>query len=150
MKTEDFRPRVPWIARRLGLGQSEVAIALKRMKRLGLLLVSPTGEWTDGTQGKTTSLGDPLKTTDARRQLQRSYVEKSKEALDKVEVGMRSHTTMTMAVDSSQLDAARECITIFRRDLSRLMTGGKRRDAVYCLNIGLFPLTLSSETKEPS
>ena len=59
----------------------------------------------------------------------------------------RSHTTMTMAVDSRQLNAAREVITIFRRDLSRLLTGGKRRDAVYCLNIGLFPLTDTTEAK---
>lgn len=147
LKTDDFRPRADWIAKRLGLGRGEVAIAVKRMKRLGLIEISPAGEWIDGTKGTTTSLGDPLKTTDARRQLQRSYVEKSREALDKVIIEKRSHSTMTMAVDSRQLNAAREVITIFRRDLSRLLSGGKRKDAVYCLNIGLFPLTDTTEAK---
>ncbi len=141
LTTDDFKPDVEWIARRLGLGRSEVSIAVNRLTRLGLLLITPAGEWRDGTSGKTTSLGDPLKSTEARRELQASYLDKSKAALKEIPIEKRTHSTMTMTVDSSQLDAARELITIFRRDLSRLLSGGKKRDSVYSLNIGLFPLT---------
>jgi uncharacterized protein (TIGR02147 family) len=141
LNTEDFSPSVVWIARRLGLTRNEVTIAVNRMKRLGLLVVDEAGEWRDGTEGRSTSFGDPLKSSAARRQLQKSYLAKSTEALERVDIARRSHSTMTMAADSRQLEAARELITIFRRDLSRLLSRGKRRDAVYCLNIGLFPLT---------
>ncbi len=141
LNTEDFSPKVDWVAKRLGLRRSEVTIAVNRMKRLGLLIVTQEGRWLDGSSGRTTSLGDPLKSSEARRELQKSYLDKSKEAIDRVPMEMRSHSSMTMAVDSAQLTAAREMMTIFRRDLSRLLSRGKRRDAVYCLNLGLFPLT---------
>ena len=139
--TDGFKPEIGHIARRLSLSQSEVEIAVSRLKRLGLLGEDETGKWIDKSKGGSTSLGDPNKTSAARRQLQKSYVAKSLLAIDRIPIDRRNHTSMTMAVDPRKLESAREMVSVFRRDLVRFLERSKSRTDVYCLNIGLFPLT---------
>lgn len=141
IETNDFVPRIDRIARRLSLSQSEVELAVRRLKRLGLLIEDKNGKWSDKSSGCTTSLGDSKKTSAARRQLQKSYVEKSLSSIDSVPIDRRNHTSLTTAIDPQKLDSAREMISVFRRDLARFLGRSKNRSEVYCLNIGLFPLT---------
>ncbi len=57
---------------------------------------------------------------------------------------MRDVSGMTMAVSKERLAEARKMIRDFRRRISGYMEGGKR-NAVYRLNIQLFPLTQEKE-----
>jgi len=138
--TKGFESNANYVAKRLGLPLAEVEVAVLRLKRLGLLVVEADGSWRDVSAGATTSLGDPLMTTSSRRTLQKSYVEQSLKAVDHVAIDRRNHTTVLMKADPKRLAMARDMITVFRRDLANFLSQGEGTE-VYCLNLGLFPLT---------
>lgn len=138
--TKGFEPSAAYVAKKLSLPVVEIEVAVLRLKRLGLLVIDADGTWRDVSSGATTSLGDPLLTTTARRSLQKSYVEQSMKAIDHVTIDKRNHTSVTMTADPKRLAMARDMITVFRRDLAHFLSQGEGTE-VYCLNLGLFPLT---------
>ncbi len=145
--TKGFEPSAAYIARKLSLPVAETESALLCLKRLGLLVVDVDGNWRDASAGTTISLGDPLKTTSARRTLQRSYAEQSLKAIDAVAIDRRNHISVTIPADPKRLAMARDMITVFRRDLTKFLSQGEGTE-VYCLNIGLFPLP--AEENQPT
>ena len=142
MRVDDFKPDFLSIGRKLGISTTKVCVALERMKRVGILAVSPEGKWTDRSSGRSSTIGDHF-TTSAFRNLQRQILEKAIIALEEIPFELRDQTSMTMAIDSTKLPIAREQIKIFRRKLSTFLSRGEKRDAVYHLSISLYPVTRS-------
>jgi uncharacterized protein (TIGR02147 family) len=148
MQVEGFRTDRKWIAKALGLNQLTVDLALERLARVGMLEVLPNGKWKDISAKHTTAIS-PDMTTSAQRRLQEQFLEKAIEALNRVPIRERDHTSMTMAADRSRLPEARERIKRFRRSLARFLSEGEKLDEVLNLNIALFPLTNLNERKIP-
>lgn len=144
MALDRFRPDPRWIARELGISVSEVNVAVERLRRIELIEVTPDGKWVDLTDGTSTTTGSPF-TAVAFRKLQKQVLEKAIVALEEVPMDLRDQTSVTLAIDSDRIPEAKERIKAFRRELSRFLSRGKKRDAVYQLGVSLFPLTRSQE-----
>jgi uncharacterized protein (TIGR02147 family) len=136
---DNFEPNVRWIAKALGITTAEAQAAVERLIRLDYLLVTPKGTW-KVRDGFTTTLGTE-ETGAALQQMQKQVLEMAIKALETVPVNRRDQSTMTMAIDSSRLPAAKDKVKKFRRELCAFLEGGKTKDNVYQLSISLYPLT---------
>jgi len=134
-----FQPNSKWIAPKLGITVSEVNIAVERLQRLGLLKICDDGKWINGS-GSNTTTGNAYSAT-AFRRLQRDVLKMALNALEEVPMEVRDQTSMTMAIDSSQLPEARIRIKKFRRNLCQFLQESGPRDQVYQLGISLYPIT---------
>lgn len=137
-KLKNFSSRPKWIADQLGIGELEVKVAVKRLLNLGFLVEK---------NGNLEPVEDQLRltemytaTSDARRNKQIQIREKSIESIEKDPIETRSMTSMTMCIDVDLLPEARQLIAEFNESMSKLLESGKK-DKVYALEVGLFPLT---------
>ncbi|WP_216635927.1 TIGR02147 family protein [Bdellovibrio bacteriovorus] len=137
-ETKDFKGTAPWIAERLGLSKKLTEEALERLLRLGMLEKSKvTGEVrTTGEQFEAIS----EIATPALKKANRQNIELITDALESVPVERRDFTAMTLCFDPDRLNDARKMIKNFRRDFTRVMESGKKKE-VYKICIQLFPLT---------
>ncbi|HXH31579.1 MAG TPA: TIGR02147 family protein [Bacteriovoracaceae bacterium] len=140
IKVRDFDPSEAWISKALGVTKSEVNIALERLVRLGLIEIEATGKITDTSSGFTTNISDSMTST-ANRNFQQQVLGQSIEALNKVPLKLRNHTSMTMAIDPKLLPEAVKRLTVFRRELSEFLETQGTPTEVYQLALSLFPLT---------
>jgi len=141
IQTDDFRAESKWISRVLGITSSEANIAIERLLRLGMIEVdSKTGHWKEAGSGRLTTLGNRF-TNHAFQNLQRQVLEKAILALDEVPIELRDQSSMTMAIDIDKLEAAREKIKTFRRELAAFLSRGQKQQEVYNLSISMYPVT---------
>jgi plasmid maintenance system antidote protein VapI len=140
IQVQGFRSDLSWISKRFDLAETCVEDAVERLKRLGLLNVREDGQFEDVSSGFTSTFSK-ANTNDAKRNLQRIFLQKATDALELVSFDRRSHSGMTMAIDSRRLPQAREKIQKFGRELRALLLSEKVPDSVYQLNVQLFPLT---------
>ena len=136
---DNFKGDAKWIARNLGITPSEVNIAVKRMVRLGLLEISEDNKWIDRS-GALTTTGNGF-TNAAFRNLQTQIFKMGITAMEEVPMNLRDQSSITMAIDSSFLPKAKSMIRRFRRELLALMQSSDQKDAVFHLNVSLYPLT---------
>jgi uncharacterized protein (TIGR02147 family) len=141
MRVEGFKPDPRWIARALGISVAEVQAAVERLERVGIIEIARDGRWLDRSDGNTTTVGNEFTAT-AFRNLQKQVLERALEALEAVPYELRDQSSMTMAIDSRKLPAARQKIKAFRRELDQFLSRGGKRDQVYNLSVSLYPLTL--------
>ena len=140
-RVESFKPDVKYIARILNISQTEAHIAIERLQRLGLLEIDDEGKWLDTTpKGYATNINGDL-TSPASRKLQRQVLEMSLDALENLPTEVRNHNSMTMAIDPTDLPAAKEMIKNFRRELCAFLERNEKPKSVYQLAISLYPLT---------
>lgn len=136
---DGFEPDARWIARNLGITAAEAQDAMDRLLRLGYVELDKKGGWKI-LDGDSTTLGTE-ETNTALRRMQKQVLELAIEALETTPVSERDQSTMTMAVDSTRLEAAKEKVKKFRRELCSFLEGGKKRDAVYHLSVSLYPVS---------
>ncbi len=141
MKVKGFKQDPRWIAKKLNVSHVEVKAAIERLVRLGLIKINEENEWLDTSGGFSTSIVDSKFTDAASRRLQKQILEMSIKALEALSPAVRSHTSMTMAINSKDLDKANEKIKTFRREMSELLENSKSNDDVYQLSISFYPLT---------
>ena len=146
IKTFDFQPNEKWIANRLNSSQVQIQDCKNRLIRCGLLKVEKT-KWIDISNGAT----QYLKTSDsdtAIRSFLRSMIELSMESLESDSINLRNHTGMMMTISRESLPLAKALITDFRRSLTEMLeTDKSKKQEVYYLELGLFPLTRSKKTE---
>jgi len=124
------------IARELELDPPRALKALSNLEKAGL--ISRQGNKIISHQKSLmTSRGIP---SPALREAHRQYIDKAKDALEKVSVQERDITGTTMVISRKNIPRAKELIQQFRADLTELLEQGEADD-VYRLNIQLFPLT---------
>ena len=62
-------------------------------------------------------------------------------ALENIDISLRDHTGMTMAINSEDIPKVREMVLKFRRQLLKELAKSEKKDAVYQLNISFYPQT---------
>lgn len=137
-KTKSFKPDATYIAARLKLHIEEVRASLDRLEKFGFIeraeesfqLKRANNTWTQNT-----------KTTEARRQLQRQYLEKSLKALDEVDFQEREHGSLTIAISKKKIPAFKQRLSEIRQQLAQEFQTEDALDEVYQLTTSLFPLT---------
>lgn len=135
-----------WISRALGISVNEARIAVERMLRLGMLERDRRGMLRN-IGGNHTSIADPF-TAVAFRKMQKQVLEKAIQALEEVPIEERNQTSMTLAIDSRDLPAAKEHLKRFRREFTaRLQPEGKPRDRVYHLSLSFYPVSRNIDPK---
>jgi uncharacterized protein (TIGR02147 family) len=129
------------ISKELNISTIQATYALETLERLELLKINENGKYVISHK-QTTNILDTETTTSALRSYQRSVLEKSLEALERVDRKKRDHSSITMAINSKDLLAAKELIKKFRRDLNAFMQRDESSyDEIYQLQISFFPLT---------
>lgn len=135
LKLDAFRPDPRWIGARLGIPAEQAADALARLERLGL--VRRHGTRLERTHERYATTSDVPSA--AVRKANADRLQLALAALD-LDVSKRDITSMTIASDVARLPEVKELIRRFRRDLLEFMEQGPR-NALFALNIQLFPLT---------
>ena len=149
IRTKGFVSKPEWIAQRLGITEREATQAVERLKRLELIEIS--------TRGVIRRTSASLRTSDdvAHLSIRRAHeqsLDLAKEALQKVPVGLRDFTSVTMPTSPKRLARAKELIRKFQDELSDILEDESDpnipRDEVYQFCVQLFPLTKVSEPGE--
>lgn len=135
MDTIDYCPEISFIAKRLGLSNKEVIIALDRLKKIGL--IEDTVVFKKTGKSLTTTRNVPSQEI---RKFNRDILSKAISSLEEQTVKERDISSMTMAIDPDLIPEAQEMIRDFRRSLCAFLESGSKRE-VYNLNINLFKLS---------
>ena len=137
IRLKDFRPDSRWIARVLGITTDEVNIALTRLIRLGLLEMTEPGKWTDKSGDAVSSVEDfaNLAVQRLAAQVKRAS-QNAKEATD-----YRYHSSTTVAVDTTKIDAVIGLFQKFEHELSQYLSSADEPDDIYQIELSLFPIT---------
>jgi uncharacterized protein (TIGR02147 family) len=139
-KVQDFKGTIDYISKTLNISKTEAHIAVERLKRVGLLNVKGK-RWIDATsEGLLTNINGDL-SSQASRKLQAQILQKSILALEELPITVRSHTSMTMAIDPKDLPEAKKHIQEFRRKLCTFFESNKNPKEIYHLNVSLYPVT---------
>lgn len=136
-----FKSDPKWIARKLSITVEEVKSAIERMKRLGLLL-EENGSLVKSAKFMTNQ--SSVNTSLAHKQLQRQIIEKALLAIDECPGELKDITSMTMAIDVSNLEKAKKLTQKYRRELCALLEEGEQT-VVYNLGIQLYPISRNEE-----
>lgn len=135
-KLKNNRGDADWIAKRLGITPLEARSALLRLQRLGYIAVE---------NRKLVRKIKPLDTippisTQALRSHQKQVLELAQHSLENDPIEIRSHVSMTMAIDPARIPKAKLMIPEFRNRLSEFLEAGEPTE-VYTVAIQLFPLS---------
>lgn len=134
-ETKDFKPRLEWIAKRLGISRAETKLAVDRMVRLGILDI---GIWKQ--------VGGPIKVeneiaSSATQRNQTQILEMAIESLKNDPFETRDMASMTLAIDPAHLPMAKEEMRKFRRYLSEKIESLGNQKEVYHLALQLYPVS---------
>lgn len=80
-------------------------------------------------------------TSEARRTHQKNLLQKSIETIDEVPVDLRDHSSITLAINKSEMPAFKETIKEVRRQLMETFQKKEGYDEVYQIQISFFPLS---------
>ncbi len=143
LKTDDFQPDVEFISSRLGISTSRARLIIENLISIGLI------ERTAGHGFR--RLSPSLETSEdiESQALQESHSEALRIAVEKLEripVGLRDFSSVTMAIDPKKLPKAKAIVREFQEKLYALLADGKKTE-VYQFNCQLFPLTQKENEK---
>lgn len=130
------------LASRLGIHATEVDEALARLERLGYLQATEQG-WV--LQSPNNSWSDLEVTTAARRNLQKSLLRKSIDAIDNMNFEVRENGSLTIACDEALIPEIRKKIKKFRQELDSFTQAHGNYNQVYQVVTSFFPLTQKLE-----
>lgn len=136
LELKDLNGQERVISERLNIPFGIVSESLSRLEKLGLI-IKKKNIWQ--LTGKNMATPSQIPSA-ALREGHRQYILKALHSLEADPVEVRDASGITMAVSKSRLAEAKVMIQDFRRRLSSFMEEGPR-DAVYRLNIQLFPLS---------
>lgn len=142
--TDNFKSDINWIASQLNVPVIKIKLAVERLLELELLSLE------DGVLRKTDnriSTKDKSLTTGALRRRQKQWLEMASESIENDDISIRSHTSMTMAIDPKLIPEAKKMISEFNRKLCDFLEQGEKTH-VYDLGIALFPLQKTGDLYE--
>jgi uncharacterized protein (TIGR02147 family) len=136
---DDFNSDIRWISERLGIRGDVTKTAIDRLLRLGVLkreqgALKKTEAYVNVPNGAPSTV---------IRNFHAQMIEKAKQALDQSsleEFKRRAITGITFAVAPENIEAAKDRIAQFKREMMELVENGQCTD-VYQMNIQFFPLT---------
>lgn len=136
-----FKIEPPVIAAALGITNQQATLALETLERLNLIYKERRGKYKLLHPNSDNCL-DADYTSAANRKYQLSILNKSIEALEKIDRKKRDHTSTTLAIDVKDLPKIKEIIQKFRREVDAYAhRSGARLDEIYQLQVSFFPLS---------
>lgn len=137
---KDFRGEIGWIAKRLGFGfdVKEVEEALLRLERLGLLVRDDSGVFSRTKKGFRTPDGVP---SSAIRHFHAEVLDRAKAAITEQGVEERFLNAVTLSIQASQMEKARELIRNFMVEFSRAMQAEGTADETYQLALQFYKVS---------
>jgi len=137
----EFKPDPNWIAHRLNVTVEAVREAWDLIVRIGMIAQNDQKRWVQTTGPHLSTLAIPG-TSKALKNLQLDFLELSKMALMNCPIEERSHSGLTVAFDSRQIDFIKTSINRLRKSLhQRIRKCSKEPDSVYQVSISFFPLS---------
>lgn len=136
-RTKGFQSNAKWIAGRLGISEADASAAVKRLIGFELLRETEGGDWVPTSGNLATPSGIP---SEKIREHHCQILDRAKNALEKTPIEKRDFSTVTLAVDSSQIEKARALLKEFRRRFAEEIQSVEVRDRVYVLGLQFFPL----------
>lgn len=138
---EGFRWNDRWIAKRLGVTQAEIRLAIERLKRVGLL-ETVRGKLSVSKDYVVSPTGIP---SEAIRNYHRQILAKATAALDLQKPSDREITGATFPIDPGELPKMKKEIGAFLGEIAEKYGKGRKKREVFHLEIAL--LKLSEEVK---
>ena len=132
---KDFKSDIVWIAKKLGITQTQTKIALDRLTRLGLLTRNREGHVRSKNEFNATPDGVP---SEAIKKSHHQLLAKAISALYTQSVGERDFSAMMLSLDKRKLNEAKTWIKEFRRKFCKKISQDYKRDGLYCLSIQFF------------
>lgn len=135
----DFEYNSKWMESRVGIQQERIEIIIDELFMIGAL-EDINGE-VQSRDLSFTNIKDGTTSND-RKTMQKEILEKSIAAIDKIDITERDHTSMTIAIDKSNIDLVKKRIKEFRRELCCELANKSRdkSDSVYQLQFSFFSL----------
>lgn len=140
IETSDFSSDNKWIAKRLGLTEQEVELAIRNLKAVGIV---------EEKDGKIITKQDFVATqtdipSSVIRQFHRENLERAEQTLETFDVQKRDFSSITFSFNPQKMEQVKKLIKGFRRNLAELMETGDRSE-VYTLAIQFFPVSQRGE-----
>lgn len=134
-----FKQDAEWVSKNLGLNIDYVNQCIDVLTRNHFIDLDKSGRWKILKENFSTLSIAP--TSDELKNLQLGFFEKTTEAIEKVDIKYRDHSTMVLSLDSKDIPFVKERIKNFRRNLADQLEkkSGKVTNSVYQFSIGLSP-----------
>lgn len=135
-----FRGDFASLAKRLSpaITEDQARDSIELLERLELIHKTPEGDWELTERFVTT--GDGWR-SQAVRAFQGQTLELAKESLERHSPEIRDISTVTVTLSREDMPELRERIAQFRQDILRMARESRHQEAVFQLNVQLFPLT---------
>lgn len=142
--TKNFKEDYCWISKQFNskITPAQARQAIVRMLEIGVLTRCENGHLKLPLDGLNTGNDIP---SQAFRSHQKEMMERAKEALEEVEMGLRQISSLTLAMNKSKLPSAKKKILEFFEEFSDEFGLKNDADEVFQLNVQFFPHTLRSE-----
>ncbi len=137
LNVDGLEHSVESFAKRLGIRETVIAETIERLKHLGYIGMRD-GRWIPTEPETTTDKDIPSM---AIREYHRQILDKAKSAIEDVPLEKRDFSSAVFALNSKQLQYAKERIHAFRRSLVKDLEEMPDKDGVYCLSLQFFELT---------
>ncbi len=138
--TSSFKLDYRRMAKAFSITTAEARDAWDRLRRLELVERDESGRWTAKEWVRTPD-GTP---SDVLRRYHGQILDRSRHALENVELSERSHTALMLPFHVGSVEEAKRLIREFRRGFSKAIAASRPservNDRVYCLSVQLFPL----------
>ena len=139
MKTKGFRYDLKWMAKRIGVNENAIKVAVERLIKLGVLKQVKKGHLT--FTHKSLEWNNTAKTSYARKMLQKELLKKSIECIDAVDIQLRENSSLTVALPVDLIPELKREIIKFKNKINDICESHNSCDEVYQLCISLFPIT---------
>jgi len=139
-KTKSFQSDQEWIAKRLGLSNIEIEIALQRLAFFGFIDTSRK-KWRTAKPNNTWT--DLVSTSVNKIFMQKKLLEKATEAVEQVPFARRENASLTIQCSSKMIPKIKRRIDAFLDELDSFIESEGPHDDVYQTVICFYPLTHS-------
>jgi uncharacterized protein (TIGR02147 family) len=122
----------------LNIHVDEARAAIERLSRMGIIQIE-NGRWLAMAKGF--SWFNAKSTSEPRRRLQKTFLEKGLHAIENVPFRFRENGALTVAIDRNRLEEFKEKLKKVRQELGEFFQSEGELNEVYQLTISFFPLT---------
>lgn len=134
-----------WMSKQLGITMLQAKLAIDRLKRLNLVEQLEGGSW---KQRNAPIKIDNKHSTAATKKFHKQLLIRAADSIDRDPISDRDFSSMTFAMDPSQMEFARKKIQAFRRELTAELENKGAPGAVFNFTLQLYPITPINKTEK--
>lgn len=138
LELPDAKLDVQWMTKQIGIKPLQAKLAIERLKRLKLVEQQDDGSWKQSSEAIKI---DNKHSSAATRKFHKQLLNRAAESIDKDPIEHRDFSSMTFAMDPSQVEFARKRIQSFRRQLVAELENRGSAKAVFHFSLQLYPVT---------